>query len=142
MLTGILARQMGGGRAAQGVAALAALAEAKSDFATLYGGSTEGASGHTGRITPPSKIGYFYQLLAMIGWNPDTIFARGFTIAEMLKLARSSCADRARCKVADSSLPTGCSRSNSMSNAAGRTVASPRSSIGKQGLFLFLFYLT
>lgn len=38
-------------------------------FATLYGGSTEGATGHTGRITPPSKIGYFYQLLAMIGWT-------------------------------------------------------------------------
>lgn len=38
-------------------------------FATLYGGSTDGATGHTGRITPPSKIGYFYQLLAMIGWT-------------------------------------------------------------------------
>lgn len=38
-------------------------------FATLYGGSTEGATGHTGRITPPSKMGYFYQLLAMIGWT-------------------------------------------------------------------------
>jgi poly(3-hydroxyalkanoate) depolymerase len=38
-------------------------------FATLYGGSTEGAAGHTGRITPPSKMGYFYQLLAMIGWT-------------------------------------------------------------------------
>jgi poly(3-hydroxyalkanoate) depolymerase len=38
-------------------------------FATLYGGSTDGASGHTGRITAPSKMGYFYQLLAMIGWT-------------------------------------------------------------------------
>lgn len=38
-------------------------------FATLYGGSTTGATGHTGRITPPSKIGYLYQLLAMIGWT-------------------------------------------------------------------------
>ncbi|WP_373488022.1 alpha/beta fold hydrolase [Blastomonas sp.] len=38
-------------------------------FATLYGGSTKGAGGHTGRITPPSKIGYLYQLLAMIGWT-------------------------------------------------------------------------
>ncbi|WP_017670480.1 alpha/beta fold hydrolase [Blastomonas sp. AAP53] len=38
-------------------------------FATLYGGSTDGATGHTGRITPPSKTGYFYQLLAMIGWT-------------------------------------------------------------------------
>ena len=38
-------------------------------FATLYGGSTDGSSGHTGRITAPSKTGYFYQLLAMIGWT-------------------------------------------------------------------------
>lgn len=38
-------------------------------FATLYGGSTDGATGHTGRITAPSKMGYFYQLLAMVGWT-------------------------------------------------------------------------
>ncbi len=38
-------------------------------FATLYGGSHSGKDGHVGRITPPSKIGYFYQLLAMAGWT-------------------------------------------------------------------------
>ena len=38
-------------------------------FKTLYGGSTEGSDGHIHRIRPPSKIGYFYQLLAMAGWT-------------------------------------------------------------------------
>jgi len=38
-------------------------------FATLYGGSTEGSGGHVTRITPPTKRGYFYQLLAMLGWT-------------------------------------------------------------------------
>jgi poly(3-hydroxyalkanoate) depolymerase len=38
-------------------------------FATLYGGSSDGKDGHIGRITPPTKIGYFYQLLAMAGWT-------------------------------------------------------------------------
>ncbi|MEZ5709498.1 MAG: alpha/beta hydrolase [Blastomonas sp.] len=38
-------------------------------FKTLYGGSDGGSEGHTGRITPPSKTGYFYQLLAMLGWT-------------------------------------------------------------------------
>lgn len=38
-------------------------------FNTLYGGSNDGSGGHIGRITPPSKTGYFYQLLAMIGWT-------------------------------------------------------------------------
>ncbi len=38
-------------------------------FATLYGGKADGKSGHVGRITPPSKIGYFYQLIAMLGWT-------------------------------------------------------------------------
>lgn len=39
------------------------------NFATLYGGSTEGSDGHASRIKPPSKTGYFYQLLAMLGWT-------------------------------------------------------------------------
>ena len=38
-------------------------------FTTLYGGATSGKEGHIGRITPPSKTGYFYQLLAMLGWT-------------------------------------------------------------------------
>lgn len=38
-------------------------------FSTLYGGDTSGSEGHVARITPPSKMGYFYQLLAMLGWT-------------------------------------------------------------------------
>lgn len=38
-------------------------------FSTLYGGDTSGSEGHVARITPPSKMGYFYQLLAMMGWT-------------------------------------------------------------------------
>ncbi len=38
-------------------------------FETLYGGSAAGKGGHVSRITPPSKRGYFYQLLAMLGWT-------------------------------------------------------------------------
>lgn len=38
-------------------------------FNTLYGGSGEGSEGHIGRIKAPSKTGYFYQLLAMLGWT-------------------------------------------------------------------------
>ncbi len=39
------------------------------NFKTLYGGVDEGATGHVNRITPPTKMGYFYQLVAMIGWT-------------------------------------------------------------------------
>lgn len=38
-------------------------------FKTLYGGNSNGSGGHTNRITPPSKLGYFYQLLAFVGWT-------------------------------------------------------------------------
>ncbi len=38
-------------------------------FKTLYGGATKGKDGHIARITPPSKMGYFYQLIAMMGWT-------------------------------------------------------------------------
>ncbi|MFC4292697.1 alpha/beta fold hydrolase [Sphingorhabdus arenilitoris] len=38
-------------------------------FKTLYGGDDSGKGGHIGRITPPTKTGYFYQLLAMLGWT-------------------------------------------------------------------------
>ena len=39
------------------------------NFRTLYGGDTNGAGGHAGRIKPPSMMGYFNQLLAMAGWT-------------------------------------------------------------------------
>lgn len=38
-------------------------------FTTLYGGSDDGSGGHISRVTPPSKMGYFYQLGAMMGWT-------------------------------------------------------------------------
>jgi len=38
-------------------------------FNTLYGGGNAGSDGHISRITPPSKMGYFYQLGAMLGWT-------------------------------------------------------------------------
>jgi poly(3-hydroxyalkanoate) depolymerase len=41
----------------------------RKQFNTLYGGSSEGSEGHIGRIKPPTKTGYFYQLLAMLGWT-------------------------------------------------------------------------
>lgn len=39
------------------------------NFATLYGGTTQGSQGHVSRLKPPSGIGYVYQLLAMVGWT-------------------------------------------------------------------------
>lgn len=41
----------------------------KKNFEALYGGETEGAEGHVGRIEAPSMRGYFFQLLAMAGWT-------------------------------------------------------------------------
>ena len=38
-------------------------------FKTLYGGVVGNKAEHIGRITPPSKTGYFYQLMAMMGWT-------------------------------------------------------------------------
>lgn len=41
-------------------------------FETLYGGALGGASNkseHIGRLKPPTPRGYFYQLLAMLGWT-------------------------------------------------------------------------
>jgi poly(3-hydroxyalkanoate) depolymerase len=38
-------------------------------FNVLYGGSGDGSEGHIGRIKAPTKTGYFYQLLAMMGWT-------------------------------------------------------------------------
>ncbi len=39
------------------------------NFKTLYGGADAGATGHVDRIRPPSKMGYLYQLVAMMGWT-------------------------------------------------------------------------
>jgi poly(3-hydroxyalkanoate) depolymerase len=56
------------------------------NFKKLYGGGEDGATGHVDRITPPSKMGYFYQMFAMIGWTsafwlpmmrPETLIMMG-----------------------------------------------------------------
>jgi poly(3-hydroxyalkanoate) depolymerase len=54
-------------------------------FKTLYGGAVGGKEGHIGRIKPPSKTGYFYQLLAMLGWTsaPFLPFLRSPTLIMM-----------------------------------------------------------
>jgi poly(3-hydroxyalkanoate) depolymerase len=39
------------------------------NFRALYGGSDDGSDGHISRIEPPSRRGYFYQLIAMLGWT-------------------------------------------------------------------------
>ena len=41
----------------------------RKNFEALYGGETTGADGHIGRISPPSRSGYLYQLMAMSGWT-------------------------------------------------------------------------
>jgi pimeloyl-ACP methyl ester carboxylesterase len=38
-------------------------------FKTLYGGMVGNKAEHINRLRPPSKTGYFYQLLAMAGWT-------------------------------------------------------------------------
>ena len=38
-------------------------------FKTLYGGMVGNKSEHIERLKPPSKTGYFYQLMAMMGWT-------------------------------------------------------------------------
>jgi poly(3-hydroxyalkanoate) depolymerase len=39
------------------------------NFQTLYGGDDNGAGSHVGRLTPPTRRGYLYQLGAMLGWT-------------------------------------------------------------------------
>ncbi len=41
----------------------------RKNFATLYGGDNSGSHAHVSRLKPPSGVGYFYQLLAMVGWT-------------------------------------------------------------------------
>ena len=38
-------------------------------FKTLYGGMVGNKAEHINRLKPPTKTGYFYQLLAMMGWT-------------------------------------------------------------------------
>ena len=55
------------------------------NFKTLYGGVDTGATGHTDRITPPTRMGYFYQMFAMMGWTsaPWLPFLRPETLIMM-----------------------------------------------------------
>lgn len=41
----------------------------KENFKTLYGDEPHGAAAFSERMTPPSPAGYFYQLMAMMGWS-------------------------------------------------------------------------
>lgn len=41
----------------------------RTHFNALYGGKSLGSDDHASRIKPPSRLGYFYQLLAMAGWT-------------------------------------------------------------------------
>ena len=40
-----------------------------SHFKTIFGGMVGNHHEHLARVTPPSSVGYFYQLLAMAGWT-------------------------------------------------------------------------
>lgn len=58
------------------------------NFETLYGeglGKSPGKKGHMSRLKPPSPRGYFYQLLAMMGWTsaPALPFLRKPTLILM-----------------------------------------------------------
>lgn len=57
-------------------------------FQTLYGGAlgaASGKSGHIARLKPPTRRGYLYQLLAMIGWTsaPALPFLKAQTLILM-----------------------------------------------------------
>lgn len=39
------------------------------NFRTLYGDDTDDAGGHAERISPPTRVGYAYQIAAMAGWT-------------------------------------------------------------------------
>ena len=55
------------------------------NFETLYGGATDGSDGHIGRIRPPSRTGYLFQLGAMAGWTsvPFLPFLKAPTLVMM-----------------------------------------------------------
>jgi poly(3-hydroxyalkanoate) depolymerase len=54
-------------------------------FQTLYGGMVGNKAEHINRLKPPSKTGYFYQLMAMIGWTsaPFLPFMKNETLIMM-----------------------------------------------------------
>ena len=55
------------------------------NFKTLYGGGDSGSSEHVARIMPPTRMGYLYQLVAMMGWTsaPWLPFLRAETLIMM-----------------------------------------------------------
>lgn len=55
------------------------------NFEKLYGDEMNGADGHIGRISPPSRSGYLYQLIAMSGWTsvPFLPFVKAPTLVMM-----------------------------------------------------------
>ncbi len=57
----------------------------RKNFEALYGGETSGADGHIGRISPPTRSGYLYQLIAMSGWTsvPFLPFVKAPTLVMM-----------------------------------------------------------
>jgi poly(3-hydroxyalkanoate) depolymerase len=57
----------------------------RKNFETLYGGETTGSDGHIGRIEPPTRTGYLYQLMAMSGWTsvPFLPFVKAPTLIMM-----------------------------------------------------------
>lgn len=54
-------------------------------FETLYGEEGDNADGHMSRISPPTRLGYIFQLTAMIGWTsaPFLPFVRKPTLVIM-----------------------------------------------------------
>jgi poly(3-hydroxyalkanoate) depolymerase len=54
-------------------------------FQTLYGGMVGNKAEHINRLRPPSKTGYFYQLMAMMGWTsaPFLPFMKSETLIMM-----------------------------------------------------------
>ena len=54
-------------------------------FQTLYGGMVGNKAEHINRLKPPSKTGYFYQLLAMMAWTsaPFLPFMKSDTLIMM-----------------------------------------------------------
>jgi poly(3-hydroxyalkanoate) depolymerase len=57
----------------------------RKNFEALYGGETTGSDGHIGRMRPPSRTGYLYQLGAMAGWTsvPFLPFVKAPTLVLM-----------------------------------------------------------
>jgi poly(3-hydroxyalkanoate) depolymerase len=54
------------------------------NFQALYG-ETQGSAGHVSRLSPPTRLGYLYQLVAMAGWTsaPFLPFLKAKTLVLM-----------------------------------------------------------